>query len=276
MPQWTWPEIADRRLHIFHDLRWPRGFRCACGRADARLRTADQRVVYVCACGRRTALTAETMLAATHLPLVTWWRASMLFARLGRRLTVRRMKEHLGTTHKAAWRVLDVLYTARETFIRSPLSGEVGMEVLYVPWAGQQIAVAALSVLASENRRIRYTYLPDRAPKAVARLLADQVAAGSNVRYGRSALSIVRQGPKHFGPDPAFWSGIDRLDWARRLVRHLDPSPGRPRPLQAFLDDAAFDEFRPSVVRARLLIRTLVIETCTEREQLSPKDKLFP
>ncbi|MBF0307621.1 MAG: hypothetical protein HQL41_18500 [Alphaproteobacteria bacterium] len=173
--------ITDPPLRRMHDLRWPAGFRCACGRRDARL-TDLERIVYTCACGKRSTLTANTRLAGTRLPLDVWWRAAGLFARLGPTLRTHQIERHFELPHKTAWRVLDLLRRACAARPRAPLRAPFGMEGVRVvhPEIG---AVVALIPLAGPRDAFLFG-LPDWSVRSLVKFIQRKTKAGDTLIYG--------------------------------------------------------------------------------------------
>ena len=86
-------------------MRWPQGFRCPCCGARPRSRFRRQgRVYYQCrACRHQTTLTSGTMLAASKLPLTTWFLAMHLLTATKTNLSALELMRHLGVSYPTAW-----------------------------------------------------------------------------------------------------------------------------------------------------------------------------
>lgn len=253
----TASDIVDPLLRRLHGIRWPDGFRCGCGRTDGKLHERGHQLVYVCPCSRKTALTAGTMIEGTHLPPATWWRAAQLFARLGRRLTVRRLKDHLRLTQKVAWRVIQTLRQAYGSLVDRPLSGEVGFEVFTVEWGDEFIHVAALVALDRSAPTAHFIRMSNASVHAVSSLLRHRLAKASKIRFGGNAIRMVNESRIQFSLPPVAWPARDTESWSRRLNRLFTPKQGPQPTLSELLGEAAFVEIGHGYARARSLLAVL-------------------
>jgi len=62
-------------------VRWPDGFVCPCCESKKGWKRKNRSLLYECAeCGKRTSVTAGTIMHGTHLPLQTWFLAAYFMA----------------------------------------------------------------------------------------------------------------------------------------------------------------------------------------------------
>lgn len=87
--------------------RWPRGFRCpACGDRRRSTFRRDQQIYYQCrACQHQTTLIAGTLLAATKLPLRTWFIAIYALTSTKTNVAALELMRTLGVCYRTAWRL---------------------------------------------------------------------------------------------------------------------------------------------------------------------------
>ncbi len=87
--------------------RWPQGFRCpSCGDRRRSTFRRDRQIYYQCrACQHQTTLIAGTLLAATKLPLRTWFIAIYALTSSKTNVAALELMRTLGVCYRTAWRL---------------------------------------------------------------------------------------------------------------------------------------------------------------------------
>jgi transposase-like protein len=115
--------------------RWPNGFVCPrCGGTSHSTFIREGRQHWQCqACRHQATVTADTIFAATKLPLTRWFLAMHLLTQAKNNVSALELMRHLGVRYKAAWlmkhKLLQVM-TEREAF--RVLEGRVEMDDAYL------------------------------------------------------------------------------------------------------------------------------------------------
>lgn len=270
-------KIDHPLLQRMHDLRWPEGFVCACGRRTAKLQESERTLTYVCSCAKRTSLTAGTMLGNSNLPPKIWWRVIKLYARLGRNLTTRRLATHLGVSGKVAWSMIDKIERARDQMMLQPLSSApkaVRFDFFTGKRHGKEVKFAVLETFDHQgNKATRFFDMPKQSTHAVSYLLRPYARTGIPIHLGRNA------GGKFFAKpitnlNIASWGAgqYDALEYVKAPTR---TRPG-PDPYGAdFWKEAAFNELGHSFTQAELILKA-ILEPCSIREQCCTATGITP
>jgi transposase-like protein len=156
-------------------LRWPDGFQCRCGEANAWL---TARGLWQCAaCGSQTSVTAGTVLQDTRKPL-RWWLHAMWW-----------VASQLGLgSYETAWGWLHKLRRAMVRPGRDRLSGHVEVDESFVGGRGgargRSTAKKALIVVAAEQvgrgiGRIRMHRIPDASADSLQAFVKEAIEPGS-------------------------------------------------------------------------------------------------
>jgi hypothetical protein len=118
-------------------FRWPEGFRCPmCGHVGHCV--IDSRKVYQCnRCHTQTSLTSNTILAATKLPLKTWFLGIYLVTQAKDGISSLNLARTLGVSANAGLRIKHKLQqTMKERDDSKPLQNLVLMDDVY--WGGKK------------------------------------------------------------------------------------------------------------------------------------------
>ena len=271
------PEIENPLLRRMHDLRWPNGFECTCGRRTARLQESERSLVYVCSCAKRTSLTAGTMLGNSNLPPKIWWRAIKLYARLGRNLTTRRLAAHLGLSVKVAWSVIDKIERARNQLMAPALSStpkDVRFDFFTGKRQGKIVNFAVIETIDYDgNKATRFFNMPKQSTQAVAYLLRPYARTGIEIHLGRNAGAKFRAKPIA-NLNIGCW-GANQYNTLEKVRAPTRTRPG-PDPYGAdFWKEAAFNELGRSFTQAELILKA-ILEPCSIREQYRIAAKYIP
>ena len=115
--------------------RWPQGFRCPrCGSEAHGVIHDDRAQRFQCkTCRHQTSLTAGTVMAATKLPLSTWFLAIYLLSQAKTGLSALALMRQIGVSYPTAWRIHHKLMTAMtEREDRYVLHGSVQIDDAYL------------------------------------------------------------------------------------------------------------------------------------------------
>lgn len=128
--------FADERLceAYLMRMRWPAGMRCPrCGGTAFYPRLHHRRAFECRSCHHFTSVTAGTIFGRTRTPLRKWFVAMFLAAVDKRGLSALLLAEHLGTTYKTAWSMLQRMrHAMRKRDEQYKLSGHVEMDEMFI------------------------------------------------------------------------------------------------------------------------------------------------
>jgi len=123
----------DRCRAYLEKLRWPNGVTCPHCKADKvyRLVKRDQ---FLCAsCEYQFSVTVDTIFHDTHLPLVTWFLATVLLCEAKKGMSACQIQRSLGIkTYKTAWYLCHRIRAAMLETGKPKLDGKVEMDETYV------------------------------------------------------------------------------------------------------------------------------------------------
>lgn len=170
-------------------LRWPDGFRCRCGTANAWL---TARGLWQCAaCGAQTSVTAGTVFQDTRKPLRLWLHAMWWVTGQKTGASALGLQRLLGLgSYETAWGWLHKLRRAMIRPGRDRLSGRVEVDESFVGGRGgaqgRSTATKALIVVATEEvgagiGRIRMRRIPDASADTLQDFVTAAIEPGSVV-----------------------------------------------------------------------------------------------
>jgi transposase-like protein len=170
-------------------LRWPEGFRCRCGEANAWL---TARGLWQCAaCGAQTSVTAGTVFQDTRKPLRLWLHAMWWVTSQKTGASALGLQRLLGLgSYETAWGWLHKLRRAMVRPGRDRLSGRVEVDESFVGRRGgaqgRSTATKALIVVAAEEvgpgiGRIRMRRIRDGSADSLQSFVTETIEPGSVV-----------------------------------------------------------------------------------------------
>src|SRR5712691_1913734 len=169
-------------------LRWPGGFGCRCGEANAWL---TARGLWQCAaCGAQTSVTAGTVFQDTRKPLRLWLHAMWWVTSQKTGASALGLQRVLGLgSYETAWTWLHKLRRAMVRPGRDRLTGTVEVDETLLggveEWArGRKTEKKAMIAVAAEERghgigRIRLRRIPDATADSLQTFVQEAVAPGS-------------------------------------------------------------------------------------------------
>ena len=170
-------------------LRWPDGFRCRCGEANA---WWTARGLWQCAvCGAQTSVTAGTVFQDTRKPLRLWFHAMWWVTGQKTGASALGLQRLMGLgSYETAWAWLHKLRRAMVRPGRDRLSGRVEVDESFVGGLGgargRSRANKALIVVAAEEvghgiGRIRMRRIPDASADSLQAFVEEAIEPGSVV-----------------------------------------------------------------------------------------------
>jgi transposase-like protein len=126
---------------VLETLRWPSGVCCLrCGSEKiSRITTRKQ---FDCGdCRYRFSVTTGTIFHDSHLPLPTWFMATLLMCEAKKGMSANQMKRTLGVAHKTAWYLCHRIREAMVDVNPEPLTGTVEIDETYIggKWRGRRV-----------------------------------------------------------------------------------------------------------------------------------------
>src|SRR5580700_226329 len=114
-------------------LRWPDGVSCPHCKGEKVYRL-ENRDLFLCAsCEYQFSVTVDTIFHDTHLPLVTWFLATMLLCEAKKGMSACQIQRTLGIkTYKTAWYLCHRIRKAMQEVEPAPLQGTVEIDETYV------------------------------------------------------------------------------------------------------------------------------------------------
>lgn len=175
------------------ESRWPDGFRCPRGGAEAALERPARRRWRCRRCGRDTSVTAGTVLHRTRLPLTQWFWARYLVTTHTPGLSALQLQRHLGIgRYETAWAILHKLRRAmvrpdRELLHEKVEGDETSVGGSEVGLRGgrerlnQTLVVGAVEIRGPASGRVRLPVVPDASGPSLTGFVQVNVEPGSLV-----------------------------------------------------------------------------------------------
>ena len=123
----------DRCRELLVRLRWPEGPHCPRCKMDAVELETEKRLFYCKDCDYQFTVTAGTIFNDSHLPLTTWFMATMLLCEAKKGMSACQIQRTLGIgSYKTAWYLCHRIRHAMIESQRPMLDGKVEMDETYV------------------------------------------------------------------------------------------------------------------------------------------------
>lgn len=118
-------------------LRWPKGVTCPRCKAEKVYRIVKRDQFLCSACEYQFSVTVDTIFHDTHLPLVTWFLATVLICEAKKGMSACQIQRSLGIkTYKTAWYLCHRIRAAMTEVNKPKLSGQIEMDETYVGGKG--------------------------------------------------------------------------------------------------------------------------------------------
>ena len=179
-------------------LRWPDGFVCPHCAATRAWQLARRRKLRCAGCRREISITAGTVLADSHLPLMTWFAAAWYVTSQKPGVSALGLQRVLGLgSYRSAWAMLHKLRRAMVRPGREQLAGELEVDETTVgagergklgrgTFAGKAIVAIAVEALPrGACGRVRLARIPNCSERVLTDFVLDVAAPGSVVYTDR-------------------------------------------------------------------------------------------
>jgi transposase-like protein len=114
-------------------LRWPNGVRCPSCKHDKVYRLTNRALLLCASCEYQFSVTVDTIFHDTHLPLSTWFLATILLCEAKKGMSSCQIQRSLGIkTYKTAWYLCHRIRAAMAEVNQPKLGGVVEMDETYV------------------------------------------------------------------------------------------------------------------------------------------------
>jgi len=118
-------------------LRWPNGVACPRCKTEKTYRLPKREQFLCASCEYQFSVTVDTIFHDTHLPLVTWFLATVLLCEAKKGMSACQIQRSLGIkTYKTAWYLCHRIRAAMAEVHKSKLGGVVEVDETYVGGRG--------------------------------------------------------------------------------------------------------------------------------------------
>jgi transposase-like protein len=242
-------------------LRWPDGVTCPRCKSPKTYRIV-KRGQFVCAsCEYQFSVTADTIFHDTHLPLVTWFLATLLLCESKKGMSACQIQRSLGIkTYKTAWYLCHRIRAAMAEAEKPMLDGSIEMDETYVGGKshgrrGRGTRKRPVIGIRQRNGELRLFHSKDVTGRSLEKFLRENVGEDVDVfftdelpayrgiakRMGFSKRhQVVQHGTKEYVRGSAHINTVEsafslfkrglRGSWHKLSAKHL----------QAYLDEMCF------------------------------------
>jgi transposase-like protein len=190
-------------------LRWPNGVRCLRCKGEKIYRIRRDQLL--CAsCNYQFSVTVDTIFHDTHLPLSTWFLATVLICEAKKGMSACQIQRSLGIkTYKTAWYLCHRIRSAMAQVERIPLSGKVEMDETYIGgrgigkgrgWKHQKEIVIGIRQRGGE---LRFFHAEDAKSDTLGKYIKENLSGDVEVLFTddylpyRSAAAHLRKQGRH-------------------------------------------------------------------------------
>lgn len=189
-------------------LRWPNGVRCPDCNHDKVYRL-ENRALFLCAkCEYQFSATVDTIFHDTHLPLTTWFLATVLLCEAKKGMSACQIQRSLGIkTYKTAWYLCHRIRAAMLQTDRSKLGGKVEMDETYVGgkthdplrFANKEVVIG----IRQRGGQLRFFHAEDVKSGTLEKFIRENIAEDvemlftDDAKQYRSAARHLRQDRRH-------------------------------------------------------------------------------
>jgi transposase-like protein len=169
-------------------LRWPTGIVCPHCKAEKVYRLPKREQFLCASCEYQFSVTVDTIFHDTHLPLVTWFLATVLLCEAKKGMSACQIQRSLGIkTYKTAWYLCHRIRAAMVEADKPKLDGEVEMDETYVGGKGhkpgrpkdKEIVIG----IRQRNGELRLFHSKDVKAKTLAKYIRENVSEDAEVIF---------------------------------------------------------------------------------------------
>jgi transposase-like protein len=192
-------------------LRWPNGIACPHCKAT-KIYRLPKREQFLCAsCEYQFSVTVDTIFHDTHLPLVTWFLATLLLCEAKKGMSACQIQRSLGIkTYKTAWYLCHRIRAAMVQTDKSKLGGKVEMDETFIGgvnrWKGQEHRWDNKEIVVGIRQRggqLRFFHAEDVKSGTLEKYIRENIAEDVDVLFTddykpyRSAAGHLRKDGRH-------------------------------------------------------------------------------
>jgi transposase-like protein len=201
----------DRCRELLVRLRWPSGPECPrCKMPAAELET-DKQLFYCKDCDYQFTVTAGTVFNDSHLPLTTWFMATLLLCEAKKGMSACQIQRTLGIgSYKTAWYLCHRIRHAMMQTDRPMLSGKVEMDETFVGgvnrnqgkdhrWDNKEVVIG----IRQRGGELRFFHADDVKSGTLRKFMQENISEDVDVLFTddfnayRSAASELRKDGRH-------------------------------------------------------------------------------
>lgn len=190
-------------------LRWPEGPQCPRCHAGVVELATEKQLFYCKDCDYQFTVTAGTIFNDSHLPLKTWFTATLLLVEARKGFSANQMKRTIGVSYKTAWYLCHRIRAAmREVGERPMLDGTVEMDETYVGginrgkgkiarWDNKNVVVG----IRQRDGDLRFFHAQDAKSGTLAQYIRDNISEDVEViitdDYSSHPVAVKKAGKKN-------------------------------------------------------------------------------
>ena len=241
-------------------LRWPNGVSCPRCKSEKVYRIVKRDQFLCASCEYQFSVTVDTIFHDTHLPLVTWFLATILICEAKKGMSACQIQRSLGIrTYKTAWYLCHRIRAAMTEVNKPKLSGQIEMDETYIGGRahgmgkGHRANKRPVIGIRQKNGDLRLFHARDITGRSLEKFLRDNVGEDVDVFFTdefmpyrgiakrmRLKHEMVQHGTKEYVRGRAHTNSIEsafslfkrglRGSWHKLSAKHL----------QAYLEEMCF------------------------------------
>lgn len=181
-------DTDEKCREVLVRLRWPNGAECPrCHGKVVELATAKQ-LFYCKECDYQFTVTVGTVFNDSHLPLNTWFTATLLLCEARKGMSANQIKRTLGISYKTAWYLCHRIRSAMKDAQQKMLDGTVEIDETYVggkPRKGmlpeerpvKQVVIG----IRQRGGQLRFIHAKDATAKTIREIVGDHISEDVDV-----------------------------------------------------------------------------------------------
>ena len=192
-------------------LRWPDGVRCPSCKHDKVYRLENRPLFLCAACEYQFSVTVNTIFHDTHLPLTTWFLATILLCEAKKGMSACQIQRSLGLkTYKTAWYLCHRIRATMVQTDRPKLGGKVEMDETFVGgvnkgkgWGARLDNKEIVIGIRQRGGELRFFHAEDVTSGTLGKYIRENISDDVEVLFTddykpyRSAAGQIRRGGRH-------------------------------------------------------------------------------
>jgi transposase-like protein len=190
-------------------LRWPNGVTCPRCKAEKTYRLPKREQFLCASCDYQFSVTVDTIFHDTHLPLTTWFLATILLCEAKKGMSACQIQRSLGIkTYKTAWYLCHRIRAAMTEVNKPKLGGQIEMDETYVGGKGHGLEHRGRGTkkrpvigIRQRNGELRLFHAKEVTGRVLEKFLKDNVGEDVDVFFTDELVAYrgiaKRRGLKH-------------------------------------------------------------------------------